>query len=173
MTPIKLIVIGPSGAGKTTAIRVVSETPPVNTDLRDPRSGQSSATTVALDYGEVSLSDGNVVLLYGTPGDPRFDFMSPILSNRAFGGIVLLDHTRPERLHDLAFCLDALHGHIATDKLVVGVGRTGAEGAQSLTDYAHALSERGLDLPVVRVDVRRHDDVMYLIELALSPASPC
>jgi uncharacterized protein len=78
----KILVTGPFAAGKTSLIKSVSQTPVVSTDV--DTSGEESEvkahTTVAMDFGTYTLEDGDVrLLLFGTPGQPRFRFMTNIL----------------------------------------------------------------------------------------------
>ncbi|WP_245391541.1 GTP-binding protein [Thioflexithrix psekupsensis] len=78
MSEIKIVFTGSMGAGKTTAIAAISEIPVINTDVRatDPTTLQRKATTtVAMDYGELTLEDGQKLRLYGTPGQLRFEYM--------------------------------------------------------------------------------------------------
>jgi hypothetical protein len=94
----KLIFTGTMGAGKTTAITSISEIPPVSTDVQRSEAGDDAklTTTAALDYGEVTLPRGDMLRLYGTPGQARFDFMWRILSEGALGVVVLVDNRRPD-----------------------------------------------------------------------------
>src|SRR5690606_20066773 len=86
-----ILFAGPMGAGKTTAIRSVSEIPVVSTEAENNERNISDkpTTTVALDYGEILLSDDEKVRLYGLPGQKRFDFMWRILVERAMGMVLL------------------------------------------------------------------------------------
>ena len=90
---IKIVFAGPMGAGKTTAIRSISDTPPVSTEVdnTDRAAYDKESTTVALDYGQLLLDDGTAVRLYGTPGQERFSFMWEILCSGAIGVILLID----------------------------------------------------------------------------------
>ena len=67
---LKIVFTGPMGAGKTTAIAAISDTPPVLTDVvnNDHAAFDKDTTTVALDYGQIMLDNGVAVRLYGTPG---------------------------------------------------------------------------------------------------------
>ena len=80
-----ILFAGPMGAGKTTAIRTLSDIPVVSTEAANTDRAQSDkeTTTVALDYGEISVSDEEKVRLYGIPGQRRFEFMWKILRERA------------------------------------------------------------------------------------------
>ena len=75
---LKIVFTGPMGAGKTTAIRAISDAPPVSTEVgnSDRQSSVKESTTVALDYGELTLEDGTCLRIYGTPGQARFSFMN-------------------------------------------------------------------------------------------------
>lgn len=92
---IKVVVSGPVGAGKTTFIRTLSDIPVVNTDERASEAIGKSHTTVALDFGQITLGD-YCVHLFGTPGQSRFDFMWELLSEGAFGLLLLLPSDHPQ-----------------------------------------------------------------------------
>lgn len=89
MTPLKIVISGPVGAGKTTFIRAVSETEVVSTEEISSEQIGKTHTTVALDFGQIGLGD-YVLHLFGTPGQTRFDYMWDILSEGALGLIVLV-----------------------------------------------------------------------------------
>ncbi|WP_010206311.1 GTP-binding protein [Salinibacterium sp. PAMC 21357] len=88
-----ILFAGPMGAGKTTAIRSLSEIDVVSTEAAnsDRDAADKPTTTVALDYGEISVNEAEKVRLYGIPGQRRFDFMWTILAERAEGVIVLVN----------------------------------------------------------------------------------
>lgn len=94
MKPLKLVVSGPVGAGKTTFIRALSEIPVVETDELASEAIGKAKTTVALDYGLVTL-DELPVHLFGTPGQARFDFMWDVLVEGALGFILLVAGDQP------------------------------------------------------------------------------
>ena len=77
----KVVVTGPFNVGKTEFVRTISDIPIVSTERRitDHLASTKEETTVAMDYGHVRLGD-DMFHLYGTPGQPRFDFMCDILS---------------------------------------------------------------------------------------------
>lgn len=88
---LKVVIVGAEGTGKTTLVRSASQSPCVDTD--EPRSATSAATgttTTALDYGRLTLSDGTVLRLFGTPGAPRFSLREDILTGADFA-VLLLD----------------------------------------------------------------------------------
>ncbi|CAB4244669.1 Predicted GTPase [Methylacidimicrobium sp. AP8] len=86
-TAIKILVAGPSGAGKTTLIRTLSQSPVVNTDV--PCSTANRATTVAMDFGQLHL-DRYAIHLFGAPGQDRFDFAWEILLEGCLGLLLLV-----------------------------------------------------------------------------------
>lgn len=77
MNDFKIIFTGPVGSGKTTAIATLSDEPPVctNQNATDMTKEKKSKTTVAMDYGTMSLDAKEKIHLYGTPGQERFNFM--------------------------------------------------------------------------------------------------
>jgi signal recognition particle receptor subunit beta len=156
------------GAGKTTAIRAISDIPPVNTEaanLDKARHGKAE-TTVGLDYGETLLEGGEKLRLYGLPGQERFDFMWRILCRGALGVVLLADNGAPGAVAGLDVYLEAFGELARTGSMVIGVGRLAA-GSSRIGDYTDALRARGLRLPVFAVDVRRRDDVLLLLEALL------
>src|ERR1700748_2600432 len=94
-TELKVVFTGTMGAGKTTAIRAISEGATLSTDV--PISGETIgaqlSTTVAFDYAECPLDEHVVLKLFGTPGQDRFRFMWDILGAGAFGLVVLADNS--------------------------------------------------------------------------------
>lgn len=156
------------GVGKTTAIAAISETPPISTDVANADTSVAKATTtVGLDFGELTLDNGDRLRIYGTPGQSRFDFMWQILIRDALGLAILLDNARPQPLDDLATYLDGFAGALKEMPCALGISRCDTHPSPSLDDYARALEARGLVLPIVAVDLRKKDDVIALIETLL------
>jgi signal recognition particle receptor subunit beta len=95
-------VVGPVGVGKTTLVTSVSEIRPLTTEESMSSGGGDSTpelvrkdtTTVAMDFGRISLSDELVLYLFGTPGQERFWFLWDGLVNGALGAVVLVDVRR-------------------------------------------------------------------------------
>lgn len=166
--PLKLIFAGPPGAGKTTAIAAISDFPPVNTDVTatDEVARMKPSTTAAMDYGELTLADGQKVSLYGTPGQQRFDFMWKILSAGGLGLIILIDNTRRDPLADLGVYVDNFRELINRTAGVVGITR--AEQGPPLSAYYELLQQKGCAMPVLEVDARRKEDVLCLLDAFLS-----
>ena len=127
----KIVFTGPMGAGKTTAIAALSDVAPVRTEVEntDRMTHGKEFTTVGLDMGRITLAGGEVVHLYGTPGQARFRFMWDILGRGAAGVVILLDATEAGVLVQFDQFVDAFAPHVAHSAIVVGVGRTGERGA--------------------------------------------
>lgn len=102
MQTVKMVVTGPFSAGKTEFIQQISEIDVVATERRISRSEEriKDQTTVAMDFGRITVDDDLVLYLFGTPGQRRFDFMWEILSEGMLGFVVLLDSVRPETFRE-------------------------------------------------------------------------
>ncbi|MBR7059954.1 MAG: ATP/GTP-binding protein [Neisseriaceae bacterium] len=163
----KVLFIGPMGAGKTTAIACISDTPPITTEAANSDAAQSvkATTTVAMDYGTIEL-DTDIVHLYGIPGQPRFRFMWPILARGALGCIVLIDETREDPLQDLDDYLQAFAELIRQQAFVVGIVKTDKSGA-ALEKYANYFASVGMFPPIFEADVREKADVLMMLEILL------
>jgi hypothetical protein len=94
MNVYKILVTGAFNAGKTEFVRTLSDIPIVSTEqmITDSSARVKSETTVAMDYGQMRLN-GSLLHLYGTPGQPRFDFMWNILSQGIHAFVVMVDST--------------------------------------------------------------------------------
>ncbi|MDO5288220.1 MAG: GTP-binding protein [Pseudomonadota bacterium] len=169
MNEYKILFTGTMGAGKTTAIGAVSETPPIVTDVENNDLSHSKArTTVGLDFGQFTLDNGDRIRLFGTPGQSRFDFLWKILSKNALGMVILTDNSRPDPLGDLRVYLEGFADDLKTMPCAIGVGRLREHSSPSLEDYIDELSRHQLVLPVLDVDVRRREDVILLIDTLLA-----
>ncbi|WP_353571998.1 ATP/GTP-binding protein [Candidatus Albibeggiatoa sp. nov. BB20] len=170
----KIIFTGPMGAGKTTAISAISEIPPIATDVRctDEESQQRKEnTTVAMDYGYITLEDSSRIHLYGTPGQERFNYMWTILTHGGIGLVLLIDNARPNPVEDLNFYLDAFHDFIQTTGVVIGITRTDVNSDVTLNEYYNALMKRGQVYPLFEIDPRQTQDVTILIHALLAVLS--
>lgn len=169
MKEYKILFTGTVGAGKTTAIGAISETPTVSTDVANlDETVAKASTTVGFDFGIITLEGGDRIRLFGTPGQGRFDFMWKILIQDAMGLIILIDNSRPAPLEDLNIYLDGFADALKKVPCVCGIGRTEQNRSPSLDDFSRHLERRGLLLPIFPVDVRKREDVLLLIEALLA-----
>ncbi len=107
--PVKIVVAGGFGVGKTTAVAAVSDIAPLTTEavmtaesvgVDEPRGGTGkTTTTVAMDFGSVSLDESLKLYLFGTPGQSRFSFMWDDLAQGALGALVIVDCDRLADCH--------------------------------------------------------------------------
>ncbi|WP_405969618.1 ATP/GTP-binding protein [Streptomyces sp. NBC_00988] len=108
---VKILIAGPFGVGKTTLIDSVSEIRPLHTEERlseasvpvDDLDGvrEKSTTTVAIDFGRISLPGGIVLYLFGTPGQERFRALWEDIAYGALGALVLVDSRRIDASFDV------------------------------------------------------------------------
>ncbi len=174
MSQYKIIFTGPVGAGKTTAINSISDSPPIKTDAAasDMTKSRKAATTVAMDYGIMNLAGGEKIHLYGTPGQERFDFMWEILVNGGIGLILLLDNTRADPFQDMKFFLEAFDKFIAETGVAIGVTQMDISTTPTIDDYHVQLKGLGIKPPVFAVDARVKNDVSVLVQSLLFSLDP-
>lgn len=167
---IKLVFTGSVGAGKTTAISAISEVPPIMTEAKpsDEVGLRKASTTVAMDYGELTLEGGTKLNLYGTPGQRRFDFMCHILTKGALGMVVLINNSLPNPLDELDYYLNLNADFLKHQPAVIGVTHLDLVDTPDIGAYYQCLEERGESWPVLRADARRRDDVVMLVDALLS-----
>jgi signal recognition particle receptor subunit beta len=155
---VKILVVGHFGVGKTTCIGSISEIEPLQTEEEiteasegfDDLSGtpNKTTTTVAMDFGRLTLSDSLVLYIFGTPGQERFKEMWEELSRGALGALVLVD---PQRLHESFPVLDLVESF----GLTYAIGVNHFEGATTypIEEVREALNLPA-DTPIVGCDVR-------------------
>lgn len=170
----KIIFSGPVGAGKTTAIASISDIEPVTTEevATDETKDKKELTTVAMDYGRIRLDNGEVLHLYGTPGQQRFDFMWELLTEGSIGIVIMLDDANPAPLDDLKQFISAFRNYIDEHAVVIGITRMELGEGLKIEEYRAVLAEHDLNVPVFEVDARRKNDVHMLLQALLYSLDP-
>jgi signal recognition particle receptor subunit beta len=169
--PVKVVIAGGFGVGKTTAVSAVSEIPVLRTEAaitevaaEIDRTGEvpdKVTTTVALDFGRITIDEEIKLYLFGTPGQDRFGFMWRELTKGALGAIVIVD-TR--RLDD---CYAAVDYFEHTDvPFVVAVNRFHGALAHELEDVRWALAIAD-ETPLVSFDARDRRSVVDVLLMVL------
>jgi uncharacterized protein len=168
----KILVVGAFGVGKTTLIGSVSEIAPLRTEETmtsasvgvDDLAGldEKTSTTVAMDFGRITVSSRLVLYLFGTPGQRRFWDLWEGLAEGAVGALVLVDTRRLERSFEI---FDQLETHSSTLPFAVAVNRFPGSRAHSAADLRAAL-DLPPDTPVSDCDARnRPSSIQALINL--------
>jgi signal recognition particle receptor subunit beta len=168
---IKLVISGTMGAGKSTAVAAVSSVRPAHTEVpifAGPMKGGKSTTTVGFDYGYLNLADGRKVHIFGTPGQPQYEFMCRILSRGAIGLVILIDHSSARNVEEMEYFLTLFHELISETGAVVGVTHVDEAPEKPFDIYYEVLEQRGMFLPVLPVDVREPDHVILLLETLMT-----
>jgi small GTP-binding protein len=140
MQTVKIVVTGPFSSGKTEFIQSISEIDVVSTERKISLDSEKikNATTVAMDFGRITVDKELILYLFGTPGQRRFDFMWEILSEGMLGFIVMVDSSRPETFREARYILETFKAYAPTP-YVVTANKQDLDDSWDLEDMRYAL----------------------------------
>jgi signal recognition particle receptor subunit beta len=135
-----MVVTGPFSSGKTQFVQSISEIDVVATEraISTEEERVKDQTTVAMDFGRITIDDDLILYLFGTPGQRRFDFMWEILAQGMLGFVVLVDSARPETFREAQSILETFRAYAPTP-YVVAANKQDMEDAWAVDDLRVAL----------------------------------
>jgi signal recognition particle receptor subunit beta len=163
MQSVKVIVTGPFNAGKTTFIKAVSEITVLSTErqISDASGEGSGETTVAMDFGRITISDDVVLYLFGTPGQERFSFMWETLSEGMLGFVLIVDAEDEGSFED-AKAMIAFFKEMSDVPFVVAANKVPATDIKTLRRVRSAIALEDT-VPLLPVDAREKESVKAVL----------
>jgi len=160
---VKVVITGPFNAGKTSLIKAVSEITVLSTErqVSDASNDGDGETTVAMDFGRITVSDDVVLYLFGTPGQARFSFMWETLSEGMLGFVLLVDALDPSTFEDARGMITFFTG-MSDVPFVVAANKVAADDTEVLRRVREDLN-LPQSVPLIAVDARVRDSVKSVL----------
>lgn len=164
---LKLVLAGPVGSGKTTALRSLADSEPVSTEmpLLDGAMGDKTTTTVALDFATVMLEDGTPLQMFGLPGQEHFSHMRSIILNGALGVVLLLSGDAPDVAADCVHWLSVIRDIDQEMPLVIGITKTDVSPHFRMDRIRKAVRDN--PIPAFTIDARDREQTRQLVRALL------
>lgn len=162
----KIIITGEMGAGKTTAITTLSDTPLVSTEVKNNDiENTKQSTTVGMDYGSIQINPHIRLLLFGTPGQKRFSFMWDILCRGSLGTIILVKADSPSLYDTLKYFIDFFYKH-GSSNIIVGVSHCFEQNAVPVHIIQNYIQQNCIvkNLPVIPCDPRNKESMLLVLK---------
>jgi uncharacterized protein len=160
---VKVVVTGPFAAGKTTLIRTISEITVLSTErgITDSTRRRKAETTVAMDFGRITIDRDLVLYLFGTPGQDRFDFMWEILGEGMIGYLLLVDAEREDSIEE-AVAIHQSFRRMARVPYVVALNRSAGDD-NALVERVRTRLEIPGDIAILPCDATDKESVKNVL----------
>lgn len=168
----RIVLFGPMGIGKSTAIRTLCGELAVDCDVPnlDLATSAKETTTVGADYGVIHLAEGQELHIYGSPGQERFAFMREWLMSLAIGAVILVDLADHGALDSALTLIREAEASATSPVVAVVVARPASE--EQIQAFAQTLSTHAdAPVPVLSADVRDREQMLDVLSLLFSMIS--
>ena len=157
MKPLKILITGAVGSGKTTLVATLSEIEPVRTDVESQETPGKPFTTVGLDYGSLTVHD-TPVNLFGTPGQERFDYMWDVLEEGVDGIVLLVDASDASAVESTERLLDHMLTKQETAPIAIGITHTDVDESRPEQVRAAEFTNRAISVDAIDARVQEEGE---------------